>query len=165
MKSTDKLILSGVGIIVAIGVISAAMAPNPPSAVAAENASPEADMVAPSPEVPVFARRTAPVGISSIASGAYTRAEYPTTFRKFGGAVSDINADRLAAANIAALYEDCDYVENSQITTRSPMQNRRYWVECRNLTRLFFDQESLARGEPVEVQTKAVWLQDGLKDW
>lgn len=160
MRSTDKLILSSVGFIFAIAGVSAAMSPNAAPAVGNAtiiNASP--------PEEPVSMDRNEPVGISSIAIDAYTRDQYPATFQKFGSAVTNINADRFAAASIAALNPDCDYVENSQVTTRSPKQNRRYWVECRNLTRLYFDEESLARNEAVEVQTKAIWIADGLKDW
>lgn len=158
MKSTDKLILSGFAIIIAIGLVGAVLAPQKATKTKAAEVSVAA-------EKPVSAQRTKPVGISEIASSAYTRDQYPTTFAKFGSAVRDINADRLKAAKIAALHSDCDYVENAQITTRSLTKNRRYWVECSNLTRLFFDEESLARGEPVEVQTKTIWMRDGLKDW
>jgi len=160
MKSTDKLVLTGVGIIVVIGMMSAAMTPKTAPAIGGETAA-----VASPTDEPVSVNRKVPVGISSIASGAYTRDQYPSTFQKFGSAIQQINVDRLAAAKIASLNKDCDYVENSQIITRSPKQNRRYWVECRNLTRLFFDEESLARNEAVTVQTKAKWIRDGLKDW
>lgn len=128
----------------------------------------EAAAVATDVETPLEiepARRNTPAHIDDIAIDPYTRDQYPTTYRKFGATVSALNADRKKAAEIAATYVDCEGVENSQVTTHSPKINRRYWVECSNLTRLYFDEESLAKDRPVELQTKADWIADGLKDW
>lgn len=95
----------------------------------------------------------------------YTRDQYPQTVAKYGKAIPALERDRAKAAKIAAAHPDCDVVQNVQVTTRSPMVNRRYWAECSNITRLFFDEESLAAGKPVKVQTVADMGRDGLADW
>ncbi|WP_194954027.1 hypothetical protein [Sphingopyxis solisilvae] len=103
--------------------------------------------------------------ITNLAIAPYTKEDYPGVVAKFGSAIPAINADRKKAAEIAARSGACDSVQNSQVSRRSPKDNRHYWVECGNLTRLYFDETSLAEGEPVEIQTKADWLANGLKEW
>jgi hypothetical protein len=92
----------------------------------------------------------------------YTRADYPKLFKRFGKSFPEINADRQSAAKIAANDKRCDVVTNVQIASRSPLLNRKYWVECGNLTRLRFDEGSLAKGEALTVQTEADVIRDGL---
>lgn len=103
--------------------------------------------------------------IDPIALMPYTRDQYPQTFAKYGKAIPALERDRAKAAKIAAAHPNCDVVQNVQITTQSPKVNRRYWVECSNITRLFFDEASLADGKPVKVQTVADMGRDGLAVW
>lgn len=103
-----------------------------------------------------------PATIEPSAIEPYAAGSYPDTVRKFGKAISAVNADRKAAAKIAAADPRCNGVSNAQVSTRSPMVNRRYWVECGNLTRFRFDEASLAKGEPVSVQTVKDMARDGL---
>jgi hypothetical protein len=105
-------------------------------------------------------RHLAPVSEMAIAS--YTRDDYPAVVAKFGSAIPAINRDRKAAADIAALDERCDRVTNVQIASRSPKANRKYWAECGNLTRFRFDEQSLAKGEVLTVQTRGDFIRDGL---
>lgn len=103
--------------------------------------------------------------IDPIALQPYTRDQYPQTVAKYGKAIPALERDRAKAAEIAAAHPDCDVVQNVQVTTRSPKINRRYWAECSNITRLFFDEASLAEGKPVKVQTVADMGRDGLAEW
>ena len=106
-----------------------------------------------------------PSPIENLAIEPYTKEDYPGVVAKFGSAIPAVNADRKTAAEIAARSDECDSVQNAQVSTRSPKANRHYWVECGNLTRLYFDEASLAKGKPVEIQIKADWLANGLKEW
>lgn len=106
-----------------------------------------------------------PSPIEELAIAPYTKEDYPGVVAKFGGAIPAINADRKKAAEIAAQSDACDTVQNSQVSSRSPMANRHYWVECGNLTRLYFDEKSIASGNPVALQTKADWMAEGLQEW
>ena len=119
------------------------------------------------PAKPEWAKRSSPVRIeATMATMPYKRDDYPATFKKFGASlIPQIDADRKKAAEITAMYEACDFVQSTQVTSRSPTSNRHYWVECGNLTRTYFDEASLKKGEPVDLQTKADWIKDGLKDW
>lgn len=92
----------------------------------------------------------------------YTRGDYPALFARFGKVFTEINADRLAAAKIAASDERCDTVANVQIASHTPAINRKYWAECSNLTRFRFDQSSIAQGKAITVQTEADMIRDGL---
>lgn len=103
--------------------------------------------------------------IDPIALMPYTRDQFPQTVAKYGKAIPALERDRAKAAKIAAAHPDCDVVQNVQVTTRSPKVNRRYWVECSNITRLFFDEASLAEGKPAKVQTVADMGRDGLAQW
>ena len=103
--------------------------------------------------------------IDAIALMPYTRDQYPQTVAKFGKAIPALERDRAKAAKIAAAHPDCDVVLNVQVTTRSPKVNRRYWAECSNITRLLFDEASLAAGKSVKVQTVADMGRDGLVEW
>lgn len=115
------------------------------------------------PEKEVEAKSPSP--IENLAIAPYTKEDYPGVVAKFGSAIPGVNADRKTAAEIAARSDECDSVQNAQVSTRSPKANRHYWVECGNLTRLYFDEASLSEGKPVEIQTKADWLANGLKEW
>ncbi len=97
-----------------------------------------------------------------MATDPYTRSQYPTTVAKFGKSIPAINADRRKASEIAIKDPRCSGVSNAQVSTNSPKVNRRYWVECGNLTRFRFDQASIAKGEPVSVQTIQDMGRDGL---
>lgn len=103
-----------------------------------------------------------PADIAPTAVEPYTKRNYPDTVRRFGKAIPAINADRKKAAEIAAGDQRCNGGSNAQIATRSPSVNRRYWVECSNLTRFRFDEASLAKGEPTGVQTVLDMARDGL---
>ena len=103
--------------------------------------------------------------IDPIALMPYTRDQYPQTVAKYGNAIPALERDRAKAAKIAATHPDCDVVLNVQVTTRSPKVNRRYWAECSNITRLFFDEASLTAGKSVKVQTVADMGRDGLSEW
>lgn len=103
--------------------------------------------------------------IDPIALMPYTRDQFPQTVAKYGNAIPALERDRAKAAKIAAAHPDCEVVRNVQVTTRSPKVNRRYWVECSNITRLFFDEASLAEGKPAKVQTVADMGRDGLAQW
>ena len=160
MSKIGKILWAVFGIVLFFGVIVANMKPSSSPPVPDVQG---VEVAGTQPSGP--ARHDQPVRIEGIAVDPYARDQYPATFAKFGGAVVAVNSDRKEAADIAATYADCDYVQNAQITTASPMVNRRYWVECGNLTRLYFDEDSLRKGEPVELQTKANWIANGLKDW
>ena len=103
--------------------------------------------------------------IDPIALLPYTRDQFPETVAKYGKAIPALERDRAKAAEIAASHPDCDVVQNVQVTTRSPKVNRRYWVECSNITRLFFDEASLLIGQPAKVQTVADMGRDGVAEW
>lgn len=109
--------------------------------------------------------RDHPAPIEPIAVAPYTRADYPDTVRKFGRLIPTINAERNKVAKIVANEAGCDAVENVQITNGAAKVARRYMAECANLTRYFFDKNSLAKGVPARIQTKDDMLRNGLVDW
>ena len=71
-----------------------------------------------------------PSPIENLAIEPYTKEDYPGVVAKFGSAIPAVNADRKTAAEIAARSDECDSVQNAQVSTRSPKANRHYWVEC-----------------------------------
>ncbi len=123
----------------------------------------KADRLAALENVQAATKATQPKGeISSMATDPYTRSQYPTTVAKFGKSIPAINDDRRRISEIAIKDPRCNGVSNAQVSSNSPKVNRRYWVECGNLTRLRFDQASIAKGEPVSVQTIQDMGRDGL---
>ncbi len=109
--------------------------------------------------------RTSPAPINSAATMAYTADMFPGLVRKFGDMIPTIERERNAAARIAALYTRCDEVLNVQITSRSAGNNRRYYADCTNRTRIFFDTKSIAAGYPAGLQTREDMLANGLENW
>lgn len=103
--------------------------------------------------------------IDPLAIEPYTLADYPETVKKFGDLVPTINSARKNAAKIAAKDARCDGVTNAQITSHSTTSDRHYWVECNNVSRFYFDEDSIARGKPSHVQTVDDMGRDGLLDW
>ena len=111
------------------------------------------------------AQRSSPAPINSGATSAYTVDMYPTLVRKFGAMIPTIERERSAAAQITAQDTNCDEVITVQITSRSVSNNRRYYADCKNRTRIFFDAESIAAGHPAGLQTWDDILADGVLSW
>ena len=109
--------------------------------------------------------RSTPAPINSAARLAYTADMFPSLVRKFGAMIPTIERERNAAAQITARDAQCDEVMNVQITSSSVSNNRRYYADCKNRTRIFFDSESVAAGHPTGLQTWQAILADGLEDW
>lgn len=166
------------GTALVVGLLSAIISPSTPadrspasSNIASTNPTPEAQELAERRERGLnsmkakFERPEKKGQIDPVALMPYTRDQFPQTVAKFGKAIPALERDRAKAAKIAAAHPDCDVVQNVQVTTRSPKVNRRYWAECSNITRLFFDETSLAEGRPAKVQTVADMGREGLADW
>ena len=120
---------------------------------------------APSPTVSSASARDHSAPIEPVAITPYTRNDYPDVVRQFGKLIPTINAERNQVAKIVASNPACDGVENVQITNGATKVARRYVAECANLTRYFFDKNSLAKGVPARIQTKDDMLRNGLMDW
>lgn len=132
-----------------------------PSAVASQPTEGASDEVSASFSV----KRKEPAPIDSYATMAYSREMFPQVVQKYGAAIPAINRDRVAAAKIAALDTRCDEVVMTAITSSSTIANRRYFADCGNQTRFFFDADSIAAGYPVGMQTADDMIKDGLQDW
>ena len=105
--------------------------------------------------------RAPPASINSAATLAYTADMFPGLVRKFGAMIPTIERERNAAAQITALDTQCDEVMNVQITSSSASNNRRYYADCKNRTRIY----SIAAGHPTGLQTWEDILADGLENW
>lgn len=103
--------------------------------------------------------------IHSSATLAYTPDMFPGLARKFGSAIPGIERERKRAAQIAAMERQCDEVMTVQITNGSTSNDRRYYADCKNRTRIFFDVPSIASGNPTGLQTWDAIIADGLEDW
>lgn len=99
------------------------------------------------------------------AADPYTRADYPDVVRQWGQLIPTINKERKVAAQIAAREPRCDGVVNAQITDHGSRDNRHYMTECNNLTRVYFDAESLAHNRAAMVRTQADMGAQGVLDW
>jgi hypothetical protein len=103
--------------------------------------------------------------VDPIAVDPYTRADYPDVVRKWGSLVPTINRERKLAAAIASKDRRCDGVANAQITDGGSRTNRHYMTECNNLTRIYFDAQSLGRHRSALVRTQADMGAQGVLDW
>lgn len=110
-------------------------------------------------------QRDTPAPINSVATMTYSREMFPKLVQKFGPTIPTINRERTAAAKITALDTRCDEVMNVQVTSRSTTGNRRYYAECRNRARLYFDAASIAAGHPAGIQSFDDIKAEGLEDW
>lgn len=109
--------------------------------------------------------RSRPGPINSIAVMPYSDTMFPKLMAKFGPTIPMIDRERGNAAQITALDTRCDEVMNVQITSSSTSNNRRYYAECRNRARFYFDADSIEAGYPAGLQTWDRILADGLENW
>lgn len=165
-KPKNKLSCAGCLLIVVIGVLVLAIAgPHLPLPKPTDDATEEPSAIASEDDGAAVVERDTPATIRPEAIEPYKASEYPKVVAKWGKTIPAINADRKRAAEIAAQDARCDDVILVQIMNASPRVNRRYYAECENVTRYFFDEKGLNEGRFVDAQTFEDMKKDGLKDW
>jgi hypothetical protein len=103
--------------------------------------------------------------IDPLAVDPYTAADYPDVVRRWGKLIPTVNRERKLAAQIASRDPRCDGVVNAQITDGGTRTDRHYMTECNNLTRIYFDANSLAEHRSALVRTQADMGAQGVLDW
>ena len=96
--------------------------------------------------------------ISSYALSPYTKKSYPKTVKKFGSRLSEIEAYRRRAAEVALDSGKCDFVDIVELSSdRSSLSNLNFFVDCRNEQRIYLSESQLDSGSPVLTQEERAW--------
>lgn len=96
--------------------------------------------------------------ISSSALSPYTKQGYPKTIAKYGSRLSEIEALRRKAAEMAVDSGKCDYVTMSELSdSKSSLNHLHFWVDCRNKQRIYLDEFQIKEGSSVLTQEEKSW--------
>ncbi len=96
--------------------------------------------------------------ISPYALSPYTKHGYPDTLKKYGSRLKEIEFFRRKAAELAIESNKCDVVEIVELSmSRSSLNHLHFWVDCRNLQRIYLDEFQLSKGGDVLTEKEKSW--------
>ncbi|MCG8096018.1 MAG: hypothetical protein JAZ17_20765 [Candidatus Thiodiazotropha endolucinida] len=96
--------------------------------------------------------------ISSSALSPYTIQGYPTTIKKYGTRIGEIETLRRKAAEMAVDSGKCDYVLMTELSdSKSSLNHLHFWVDCKNKQRIYLDEFQINKGAAVLTQQEKSW--------
>lgn len=86
----------------------------------------------------------------------YDRKNYPRLFAKYGSRIKDVERYRRLAAEMVLKQKKCDYIDLVELSTRSPLDNLLFWIDCGN-DRIWVSEAEIKANQKILSQAERAW--------